>query len=148
MKNEHTHTHARMLACTHSHSLCQFMLLTTPTSLSFAEPEDKQQLLSHHLTLRFITLALPPITLSFHIFHISSTFQPYCHRSPPSTLSLQSMLYWSSWALSCHIFISLNSHTFPLYLAGLFPFSHRYTIFLSISTYSLLRHSLSPTVIY
>lgn len=143
----HTYAHKH----THTHTRSQFVsvyVANHPHILVLShreEPEDKQQLLSHHFTLTFITLALPPITLSFSFFHISSTFQPFCHCSLPcrAPLYLSSQccidLHELSPAISPYLLIPTLS---LLYLAGLFPFSHKYTIFLSISTYSLLWHSL------
>lgn len=86
-----THTHTHRDIHTHSHSLCQYMLLTTPTSLSFLKERSLRTnnssshiiLLLHSLLLLFL-----PITLPFPIFHISSTFQPYCHCSLPSRAPL------------------------------------------------------------
>lgn len=100
MKNEHTHTSSQFVSvnvANHPH------ILVLPRR---ELPEDKQQLLSHHLTLFYIHYPLS-LSLSFSlspshslspVSHASFTFQLYCHRSlssaapifPQSTLSLSS----------------------------------------------------------
>lgn len=86
MKNEHTHTH------TDQHTLTQFVSVDVanhPHILVLSqreEPEDKQQLLSHHLRLTFITLALPPHQPLFphlpYLLYLSALLSPLS-LSPP-----------------------------------------------------------------
>lgn len=113
------------------------MLLTTPTSLSFLEESSLRtnNSFSHIILLSLIIITLfLLITLSLLYPSSSSivTVQSLllCPNSPSiHFISLQSMLYWFLQGLSCHISISLNSHShsISLHLAGLFPFSRRGT---------------------
>lgn len=138
MKNEHAHT------LTEAHSL-SVNVANHPHILVLPGrelPEDKQQLLSHHLTLFFyihyplllfllITLTSPsppfpmlPLPLSAIV-----TTPPLPQFSISTTLSTSSQCCIDfSQGLRCHISISLNSHTHsifslsslpPCYIAGL-----------------------------
>lgn len=88
------------------------------------QPEDKQQLLSHHLPLSYthhtLCLFLSPyrsLIASLKSSLLPALLSPFsllpCPTSPQSTLSLSviAALIFTG-PLPCHISISLNSHTF------------------------------------
>lgn len=124
-ERKRTHTHSQFVsvnAANHPHILV----------LSWREkPEDKQQLLSHHLSLYPSHPHHPLFITSF--FPRLPFLQLYCSPSLPQFssiyfISLQSELYWFSHGLSCHISISLNSLACRLFCSSQCCFHfHKYT---------------------
>lgn len=124
-----THTHAHTLTVAHSLSVNvanhPHILVLPGREL----PEDKQQLLSHHLTLFFyihyplrlfllitLTSPLPHFPCFLYLWALLSpaSLAPVFYQSTLSTSS-QCCIDFSR-GLCCHISISLNSHTHSIFL--------------------------------
>lgn len=149
---------------THTHTRSQFVSVNVanhPHILVLPrreQPEDKQQLLSHHLALSYIHHTLSLSLFLFSPYHplipslsslppasfasLPASLSPFSllpcpNFLPQSTLSLSSHscidFHKASPVISPYLLIPTLTPSLSLHLAGLFPFSHTNTISSSLS---------------